>query len=112
MNGEIGRLKHALEEAEAVVIGAGAGLSASAGFTYSGERFERYFGDFIEKYHISDMYSGGFYPYETPEEYWAWWSRHIYCNRYVDAPKTVYFRLCQQMKDKNYFVLTTNVGCI
>lgn len=109
MNGEIGRLKHALEEAEAVVIGAGAGLSASAGFTYSGERFERYFGDFIEKYHISDMYSGGFYPYETPEEYWAWWSRHIYCNRYVDAPKTVYFRLCQQMKDKNYFVLTTNV---
>ncbi len=103
------KLKNALAEAEAVVIGAGAGLSASAGFTYSGERFEKYFGDFIEKYHISDMYAGGFYPYETLEEYWAWWSRHIYYNRYVDTPKPVYSRLHQLMKERNYFVLTTNV---
>ncbi len=103
------KLKNALAEAEAVVIGAGAGLSASAGFTYSGERFEKYFGDFIEKYHISDMYAGGFYPYETLEEYWAWWSRHIYYNRYVDTPKPVYSQLHQLMKERNYFVLTTNV---
>ncbi|TGY91970.1 Sir2 silent information regulator family NAD-dependent deacetylase [Petralouisia muris] len=109
MSREMDKLKNALAEAEAVVIGAGAGLSASAGFTYSGERFEKYFGDFIEKYHISDMYAGGFYPYETLEEYWAWWSRHIYYNRYVDTPKPVYSRLHQLMKERNYFVLTTNV---
>ena len=97
------------DQAEAVVIGAGAGLSTSAGFTYSGERFEKYFGDFISKYHISDMYSGGFYPYQTLEEYWAWWSRHIYYNRYVDAPKPVYQELLKLVKNKDYFVLTTNV---
>ncbi len=91
------------------MVGAGAGLSVSAGFTYAGERFERYFGDFIEKYHIPDMYSGGFYPYATLEEYWAWWSRHIYYNRYVDAPEPVYRTLWQLVKDRDYFVLTTNV---
>ena len=91
------------------MIGAGAGLSTSAGLTYSGERFEQNFGDFIEKYHIPDMYSGGFYPFETPEEYWAWWSRHICCNRYMDAPKPVYHDLLELVKDKDYFVLTTNV---
>ena len=101
--------KEAVKEADAIVIGAGAGLSTSAGFTYSGERFERYFGDFIEKYHIRDMYSGGFYPYPTLEEYWAWWSRHIYYNRYVDAPKPVYPALRELVRDKDYFVLTTNV---
>lgn len=105
----IGRLKEAVKEADAIVIGAGAGLSTSAGLTYSGERFEKYFGDFIEKYHIRDMYSGGFYPYSTLEEYWAWWSRHIYYNRYVDAPKPVYPALYEAVKDKDYFVLTTNV---
>lgn len=106
---DIARLTEAVKEAEAIVIGGGAGLSTSAGFTYSGERFEKYFGDFKEKYHIRDMYSGGFYPYSTLEEYWAWWSRHIYYNRYVDAPKPVYPALYEMVKDKNYFVLTTNV---
>jgi len=106
---QIQRLKEALETADAVVVGAGSGLSASAGLTYSGERFERYFTDFIEKYHITDMYSGGFYPFESPEEYWAWWSRHICYNRYVDAPKPVYRDLLELVKDKDYFVLTTNV---
>lgn len=105
----ITQLKQEIERAEAIVIGAGAGLSASAGFTYSGERFEKYFGDFIEKYHISDMYSGGFYPYQTMEEYWAWWSRHIYYNRYVDAPNLVYQELLGLVRDRDYFVLTTNV---
>ena len=105
----IGRLKEAVKEADAIVIGAGAGLSTSAGFTYSGERFEKYFGDFIEKYHIRDMYFGGFYSYSTLEEYWAWWSRHIYYNRYVDAPKPVYQALYEVVKNKDYFALTTNV---
>jgi len=105
----IGKLKKAVKEADAIVIGAGSGLSASAGFTYSGERFEKNFGDFIEKYHIRDMYSGGFYPYSSLEEYWAWWSRHIYYNRYVDAPKPVYQELHGLVKNKDYFVLTTNV---
>ena len=105
----IARLKKALDEADAVVIGAGAGLSTSAGYTYSGERFQKYFPDFIEKYHIRDMYSGGFYPFPTAEEYWAWWSRHIYVNRYMKAPKPVYEELLALVRDKDYFVLTTNV---
>lgn len=103
------RLKQALETADAVLIGAGAGLSTSAGLTYSGERFERYFADFHQKYGITDMYSGGFYPYSTLEEYWAWWSRHIFYNRYVDAPIPVYRELLDLVNDKDYFVLTTNV---
>ena len=103
------QIKEKLDEAEAVVIGAGAGLSTSAGFTYSGERFEQYFGDFGKKYGFSDMYSGGFYPYETLEEYWAYWSRYIYVNRYMDAPKQVYNRLYELTGQKDYFVLTTNV---
>ena len=89
-SGEIERLREALDAAEAVVIGAGAGLSTSAGFVYSGERFQKYFADFAEKYGLRDMYSGGFYPYDTPEEHWAYWSRYIYINRYMDAPKPVY----------------------
>lgn len=105
----LGRIRNALDEADAVIIGAGSGLSTSAGLTYSGERFQRYFADFIEKYHITDMYSGGFYPYESLEEYWAWWSRHIYYNRYVDAPKQVYQTLYELIRKKNYFVITTNV---
>lgn len=103
------KLKEALSGAEAVVIGAGAGLSTSAGFVYSGERFERYFSDFAEKYRFQDMYSGGFYPYATQEEYWAYWSRYIWVNRYMDAPKPVYDELFDLIKDKDYFVLTTNV---
>ena len=106
---QIERLKQALETADAVLIGAGAGLSTSAGLTYSGERFERYFSDFHQKYRITDMYSGGFYPYDTLEEYWAWWSRHIFYNCYVDAPLPVYQELLALVKDKDYFVLTTNV---
>ena len=105
----IKRLKAALDTADAVVIGAGAGLSTAAGLTYYGKRFEEHFADFIEKYHISDMYSGGFYPFESREEYWAWWSRHIYWNRYVGAPKPVYQNLLRLIKDKDYFVITTNV---
>mgnify|MGYP002557858083 FL=1 len=98
-----------LHEADAVVVGAGAGLSAAAGFDYGGKRFEKYFSDFREKYGITDMYSGGFYPFETQEEYWAWWSRQILCNRYeVDVGKP-YKDLLALLDGKDYFVLTTNV---
>ena len=106
---QIERLKEALASADAVVIGTGAGLSASAGFTYSGERFETYFGDFRDKYGIQDMYSGGFYPYSTAEEHWAYWSRYIWVNRYIDSPKPVYENLLSLVEGKDYFVLTTNV---
>lgn len=107
--GSYSRLKQALASADAVVVGAGAGLSTAAGFTYAGERFERYFPDFAEKYGFNDMYSGGFYPFETPEERWAYWSRYIYINRYMDAPEPVYERLFELVKDKDYFAITTNV---
>lgn len=103
------RVLESLSRADAVVIGAGAGLSASAGFTYSGERFRSSFADFEAKYSFHDMYSGGFYPYKTPEEYWAYWSRYVYVNRYMDAPKPVYGTLLRLIKNKDYFVLTTNV---
>ena len=105
----IEKLKEKIRTADAVVIGAGAGLSTAAGFTYSGERFEKYFSDFRKKYGIEDMYSGGFYPYETPEEHWAYWSRYIYINRYMDAPKPVYDDLLKLVANKDYFVITTNV---
>ena len=108
-SGPIDTLRQVLRHADTVVIGAGAGLSASAGFTYDGERFEQYFADFAAKYGIRDMYSGGFYPYSSPEEHWAYWSRYIYINRYQDAPKPVYQDLFSLVKDKDYFVLTTNV---
>ena len=103
------RLGRELDTADAVLIGAGAGLSASAGFTYSGKRFEEHFSDFQEKYGFHDMYSGGFYPYDTLEEYWAFWSRNIDLNRYQPAPADVYGRLLELVKEKDYFVLTTNV---
>ena len=105
----IQRLRTALSEANAVVIGAGAGLSTSAGFVYTGERFDRYFSDFGGKYHFQDMYSGGFFPYPTPGEFWAYWSRYIWINRYMNAPKPVYENLLRLVKDKDCFVLTTNV---
>lgn len=105
----IEKLKEKIRTADAVVIGAGAGLSTAAGFTYSGERFEKYFSDFRKKYGFEDMYSGGFYPYETPEEHWAYWSRYIYINRYMDAPKPVYDDLLKLVANKDYFVITTNV---
>ncbi|MDO4483954.1 MAG: Sir2 silent information regulator family NAD-dependent deacetylase, partial [Clostridia bacterium] len=108
-SGLIDQLTSALQSCDTVLIGAGAGLSASAGFTYSGERFLKHFGDFAEVYGIPDMYSGGFYPYETPEEHWAYWSRYIHINRYEDTPKPVYDTLLQLVRDKDYFVITTNV---
>lgn len=106
---KLSRLKDKIAAADAIVIGAGAGLSASAGFDYSGERFEKYFADFHKKYGITDMYSGGFYPYETLNEYWAWWSRHILLNRYNAPVGKPYSDLLKAVSDKDYFVLTTNV---
>ena len=103
------RLQLALQETDAVVIGAGAGLSTSAGFTYDGPRFEEYFSDFRQKYGFQDMYTGGFFPFASPEEYWAYWSRYIWVNRYLDPPKPVYETLLELVQDKDYFVLTTNV---
>ena len=106
---QIERLRTALRDCDAVVVGAGAGLSTSAGFIYTGERFENNFSDFAEKYGFRDMYSGGFYPYATLEEHWAYWSRYIYINRYMDAPKPIYDDLLKLVADKDYFVITTNV---
>ena len=106
---QIDRMKNEIEYADAIVVGAGAGMSTSAGFAYDGERFERNFADFRKKYGITDMYSGGFYPYESLEEYWAWWSRHIYVNRYDIGVGKPYADLLELVKDKDYFVLTTNV---
>jgi len=106
---DIKRLKYAIETADSIVIGAGAGLSIAAGFTYSGVRFKKYFSDFIEKYGFKDMYSGGFYHFESLEEHWAYWSRYVFINRYMDSDNGTYKKLFELVKDKNYFVLTTNV---
>ena len=105
----LARLKTEIETADAIVIGAGAGLSTSAGFIYSGERFHRYFSDFAARFGIRDMYSGGFYPYPDAETRWAFWARNIYVNRYMDPPGSVYQDLYSLVKDKDYFVITTNV---
>lgn len=103
-------LKRLLNDCETIVIGAGAGLSTAAGFDYSGARFDKYFGDFKRKYGFTDMYSGGFYPFETSEEYWAYWSRYVFINRYCDPPeKEVYAELNKLVENKDYFVITTNV---
>ena len=106
---QIEQLRTALRDCDAVVVGAGAGLSTSAGFVYTGERFEKNFSDFAAKYGFRGMYSGGFYPFATPEEHWAYWSRYIYINRYMDAPKPIYDDLLKLVADKDYFVITTNV---
>ena len=106
---QIEKLKTEIETADAILIGAGAGLSTSAGFLYNGDRFEKNFSDFHKKYGITDMYSGGFYPYDTLEEYWAWWSRQIWINRYDSGVGKPYTDLLELVKDKDYFVLTTNV---
>ena len=105
----IEKLKNKMESADAIVVGVGAGMSTAAGLSYDGERFERYFSDFHQKYGISDMYSGGFYPFETLEKYWAWWSRQIYVNRYDVPAGKPYVDLLELLKGKDYFVLTTNV---
>ena len=107
--GSISNLRKEIERADAIVIGAGAGLSTAAGLTYSGERFERYFFDFAQKYGIQDIYSGGFYPFPDEETTWAWWARHIYFNRYVEPQKPVYRNLLSIVEGKDYFVITTNV---
>lgn len=106
---QIARLRREMQTADAIVIGAGAGLSTSAGFSYSGERFEKYFSDFEAAYGFKDMYTGGFYPYKTPEEFWAYWSRAICVNRYMDAPGDVYETLFSLVDGMDYFVITTNV---
>ena len=106
---QIDKLRAALAMADAVVVGAGAGLSTAAGYTYSGPRFSRLFGDFAARYGFSDMYSGGFYPYDTLEEHWAFWSRYVMCNRYDPIPGRVYQQLLDLLRDRDYFVLTTNV---
>ena len=106
---QIAWLKTEIENADAIVIGAGAGLSTAAGLTYSGERFEKYFDDFADRFGISDIYSGGFYPFPDEETRWAWWARHIYYNRYIDPPKDVYGKLLALVRNKDYFVITTNV---
>ena len=102
-------LRRETDIADAVIIGAGAGLSVSAGYVYTGERFDKYFGDFAAKYHFSDMYSGGFYPYPDKETFWSFWSRYIWINRYAPIPNDTYDMLLKLVKDKDYFVLTTNV---
>ncbi len=106
---QVRKLKEKIQNAEAIVLGAGAGLSTAAGLSYSGERFQKYFFDFAKKYPIRDIYSGGFFSFESPEEFWAWWSRSIYFNRYIDAPSDVYGNLKKIVEGKDYFVLTTNV---
>lgn len=106
---QIQQLASALNETDAVVIGAGAGLSTSAGLTYAGPRFRQWFGDFIDRYGFTDMYTGGFYPFDTLEEHWAYWSRHIYCNRYDLRPPRAYTDLLALVRGRDYFVLTTNV---
>lgn len=106
---QIDRLQAALDEADAIIVGAGSGLSTAAGYTYSGKRFEQLFGDFAARYGFSDMYAGGFHPYGSLEEYWAFWSRYVMCNRFEPAPKPIYERLLELVHGRDYFVLTTNV---
>lgn len=105
----IAQLRSEIETADVIVIGAGSGLSTAAGYTYDGERFDMYFSDFKDKYGICDMYSGGFYPFPDMETYWGWWARHIYVNRYDQPQNEVYQDLLRLVKDKDYYVLTTNV---
>ena len=109
-NLKIERIKTILSETDVVIVGAGAGLSTAAGFTYSGQRFDRYFGDFAVKYGFNDMYSGGFYPFDSAEEHWAYWSRYVMINRYMDPPKPVYQKLLSLIREKEYFVITMKMG--
>jgi len=108
-NGKIQKLKKAINEADSIMVGAGAGLSTSAGMLYSGETFETNFGDFIKKYHFTDLYTAGFHDFKDPQEYWSFWSRFIHYERYTMPPKPVYNNVYKLVKDKNYFVITTNV---
>ena len=109
MKESITKLKNALASAECVLIGAGAGLSAAAGYDYAGARFLKYFADFHARFGIADIYTGGFYPFPTRGSFWAWWSRSIYINRYVPLRGDVYTNLLRTVAGRDYFVLTTNV---
>lgn len=106
---KIEEIRKEINQADAIMIGAGAGLSTSAGLTYRGKRFDDNFAEFIDKYGMEDMYSAGFYPFDTQEEKWAYWSRHIFYNRYDVGATRIYQVLYDLIKCKNYFVLTTNV---
>ena len=105
----IQRLKEEIENSDYILIGAGAGLSTSAGFLYDGKRFEENFKDYINKYGFTDMYSAGFYNFPTLEEYWAYFSLYVYINRYDIEENETYLNLYNIVKNKNYFVITTNV---
>ncbi|WP_404900444.1 Sir2 silent information regulator family NAD-dependent deacetylase [Priestia filamentosa] len=105
----IEKAKKEIEDTEFILIGGGAGLSAAAGITYGGKRFTDNFSAFIKKYGLTDMYSSGFYPYKTQEERWAYWAKHIYVNRFEPGPTILYKDLYQLVKDRTYFVITTNV---
>ena len=98
-----------IRSARTVLIGAGAGLSTAAGYSYSGARFQKYFSEFQAAYGFNDMYSGGFYPYPDLESFWAFWSRNIYYNRYDLPPSPLHRKLLELVDGKNYFVITTNV---
>lgn len=105
----INKARTLIGDAECILIGGGSGLSSAAGLTYSGDRFTTNFADFISKYDMNDMYSAGFYPFATQEEKWAYWSRHININRYLPPALPLYKNLYELVKDKDYFVITTNV---
>ena len=106
---EIEKIKELIKNADAVLIGAGAGLSTAAGFIYGGKYFLDNFADIHEKYGYTDMYSAGFHDFYTSEEKWGYWARFIYLQRYKEGAKPLYKQLLNLVKDKNYFVLTTNV---
>ncbi|MDD6729458.1 MAG: Sir2 silent information regulator family NAD-dependent deacetylase [Eggerthellaceae bacterium] len=99
----------AIRDADAVLVGAGAGLSTAAGFAYAGKHFDDHFADFRDAYGITDMYSGGFYPFPDQESFWAWWSRSILLNRYDCPVGQPYLDLLHLLRGRDYFVLTTNV---
>ena len=105
----IQKLKEEIENSDYILIGAGAGLSTSAGFLYDGKRFEDNFKDYIKKYGFSDMYSAGFYNFPTLEEYWAYFSLYVYINRFDIEENETYLNLYNIVENKNYFVITTNV---
>lgn len=107
--GDIDRARELLRSADRVLIGAGAGLSAAAGLGVSGERFERLFAPFIERYGIADTYSGGFYPFPTPEDKWAWWAQHIWASCLEPGATPLYRALADWARTRDCFVITTNV---
>lgn len=108
-NSRIIQAKQAIEQADYIVIGAGAGLSTAAGLLYSGEKFKKDFKEFIEKYHFEDLYSASFYNFKTQEEKWAFFAKMIKLNRYNETPLKLYQELYEIVKNKEYFVLSTNV---